>query len=540
MSGGRRVLAIALALVAMAMTTDTVRAARVSRIQAQEERLTREAERHFRSYVRQAWPVVHPQGPLAHDWYLDAIADHLQAVTQGQIKDLIINVPPRHLKSTTTCVLWPSWSWGPSNEPGLRWLFTAYAHRLSRRDSVACRRVIQSAWYQERWGHRFFLMGDQNAKDRYETSARGERLIGSFAGGVTGEGADIIVVDDPIDLKNADNSNALERVIEIWDAEVASRLNDKKTGRRVIIMQRVAEHDLCGHVLAQGGWECLRLPAECELEERSRTFITLDGEKTLFFEDPRTKEGELLNPKRFGPAEQDEFRKQGEFHYAAQQQQRPVPRGGTIFQETWWRFYDVLPEGVDGWAQSWDLAFKDLKTSDYVGGWVGGKKGDSIYLTDYLLERLSFTGSCDAIRQWRSKHPKATAILVEDKANGPAVINHLQQEISGLIARNPEGGKVARAFASQPIVQSGHVYLPNPEDPVTGKPIPERAWVRRWIANARTFPKGRHDDDVDAFTQLVIYLRGTHDAVLEFMRQQAEAHKQKLAAAGKSPSGGTA
>jgi predicted phage terminase large subunit-like protein len=514
-------LAVLMAVVGM---PNVSRTDQLKFVQVQQELLTRRAEQSLASFYRQSWRLTQGQTPRIDNWHIDAICDHLQAVTNEQIRKLVINVPPRHSKSTTTCTAWPAWVWGPRNLPQKRWIFTSFKLSLARRDSVHCRRIIESRWYRDRWGERFVLTGDQNAKDKYENDKAGVRMIGSFKGGVTGEGANVFVVDDPVDASKAETPGELERVIDVWESSFTSRLNDPEKDAFVIIMQRVAENDLCGHVLKQAGWEHLRLPAEYELDNPCRTFITVSGAKQPFFEDPRTDDGELLNPARFNKAALDEQRT-NEYTYAAQQQQRPAPRGGLIFEDRWWRFYDEKPREADGdprrpdhGAQSWDLAFKDLKTSDFIACLVGELYGADIYLTDYVMKRASFTASCDEIRQMQSKHPHLDAILVEDKANGPAVADALAQEISGIVLVNPEGGKISRAYAAQPTLKSGNVYLPNPNDPQTGRAIPERTWVKAFIKNCGTFPKGTHDDDVDAFTQLVRYLRGTHSSMLEYLK----------------------
>jgi predicted phage terminase large subunit-like protein len=531
-------------------------------VEAQEELLARAAEASLRSFYRQQWKIIERLQPRVDNWHVDAICDHLQATVappgeRPGINKLVINVPPRNSKSTTTCVAFPSWVWGPRNLPGKRFIFITHALRLARRDSRYTRNVITSPWYRANWGDRFQLIGDQNAKDRFDNDQTGYRMIGSVRGGVMGEGANYLVVDDPIDANKLASDNELEHIIEMWKTGLVTRLNDHTNDVRIIIMQRLHENDLCGHVLKEDGWTHLKLPAAFEVEDRCRTFVHVQqgvdvrlstttgqteqqplpeqasepvppapSERVLFFEDPRTEEGEPLNPQRFPREDLERMRAEDEVVFATQQQQRPAPRGGQILQEIWWRYYDELPRTAEGkprkpdhGAQSWDMAFKDLKTSDFVAALAGQLYGPDIYVTDYQMERLSFTATCDAMRQWHSKHPHLPIKLVEDKANGPAVADSLKLEVPDIVLVEPEGGKIARAFAAQPALKAGHVYLPNPVDPVTGKLLPERAWVKRFIANCAVFPKGRNDDDVDAFTQLVNYLRGTHSSMLEFMKQ---------------------
>jgi len=226
----------------------------------QESRLRAEAS--LSEFIRQAWTVLEPSTPYIHGWHIDAICLHLEAVSKGWIRNLLINLPPRHMKSLTVSVFWPCWEW--ATRPELRWLFVSYAESLSLRDSVKCRRLIQSQWYQANWGHKFHLMGDQNAKERYDNSASGYRLATSVNGSNTGEGGDRICVDDPHNIRERESDVIREGCLQWWDEVMPTRLNNPKTGTRVIVAQRVHERDLSGHVLEQGGWEHLCLPAEFE------------------------------------------------------------------------------------------------------------------------------------------------------------------------------------------------------------------------------------------------------------------------------------
>lgn len=289
------------------------------------ERLT------WRDFMRQAWPILEPATPYVHGWHVDAIADHLTAVTQGQIRRLLINMPPRHMKSLAISVFWPSWSW--TEQPELRWLFASYALSLSKRDSLKCRRLIESPWYQERWGGVFQLTGDQNEKLRFENDHTGYRLATSVGGAATGEGGDIVVIDDPHNANEAESDTIREGVIEWFDGVMSTRLNDPKRGRMVTVMQRAHSKDVAGHILECGGWEHLCLPAE--YEPKPQVYVT-----SLGFEDPRTEPGELLWPERFGRAEIDSLKKSlGSYRAAGQLQQRPAPADGGIFKRHWWRFW---------------------------------------------------------------------------------------------------------------------------------------------------------------------------------------------------------
>jgi predicted phage terminase large subunit-like protein len=194
----------------------------------------------------------------------------------------------------------------------------------------------------------------------------------------------------------------------------------------------------------------------------------------------------------------------GSAAYAGQFQQRPARAGGLIFQREWFRFYDDLPP-LDDYAQSWDMSFKDTPNSDSVVGLVAGRRGVDVYLMDRVKGQWGFSESSRQVLLLMAKHPRASTILIEDSANGPAIIDALGHVVSGIVAVQPEGGKLARAQAVQPQVEAGNIYLPNPCP--GGRLVPGREWVEDFVHQLTVFPRGAHDDDVDAFTQLLVRWR---------------------------------
>jgi len=276
-------------------------------------------------------------------------------------------------------------------------------------------------------------------------------------------------------------------------------------------MQRCHQRDLSGHVLEQGGWEHLCLAAEYEGPGRTTS---------IGFSDPRTEVGELLWPERFGPEEIESLKRSlGSYAAAGQLQQRPSPAGGGLFKRSWFRYFQPLgynlppvvvsmpdgtqrsiaaieaPQHVEETIQSWDCTFKDLDTSDYVVGQVWGRLGPMFFLGDQVRARLDCPGTVKAVRDLTNKWPGTVAKLIEDKANGSAVIQMLAREIPGLLPVNPEGGKVARAAAVSPLIEAGNVYLPHPM---------YAPWVNDFIEECAAFPNGAHDDQVDAMTQALL------------------------------------
>ncbi len=446
------------------------------------------ARRSLHSFLVQAWPIICPGVPFVDNWHLQAICEHLEAVTRGQIRNLLINVPPRTSKSTVVSVVWPAWVWVTT--PERNWLYTSHSQRITTRDSIACRLLLESSWYQSSWPGVVQFTPDQNEKTRYTNTRRGTRIAISTRSGITGEGGDVLVVDDPHAVD--DSAEVIQATTEWFDTVLSTRGNDPKNVAKVIIMQRVSDGDLSAHVLRQGGWEHLNLPMEYEPERRC---ITSTG-----WSDPRTEDNELLWPSRFGRAEVDSLKKQlGSFAAAAQMQQRPAPKEGGVWKRTWFRFYrhKDLPVTWDEVIASWDCSFKDLKTSDYVVGQVWGRKAADRYLLDQIHERLDFPGTLRKVRDLNARWPMIRATLVEDKANGSAVIQVLRREIPGILAVNPDGGKEARASAVAPQIEAGNVWLPHPE---------QCPWVEGYLVEATTFPNAPHDDRVDATSQALTRL----------------------------------
>src|SRR5215472_12763100 len=208
------------------------------------------ASRSLREFVRQAWHVVEPSTPFVPGWHIDAIIEHLEAVTRGQIRNLLINVPPRHMKSLLVSVFWPAWEW--IRHPERRWLYSSYAASLAQRDSVLCRRLIESPGYQQRWGRVFSLTSDQNTKGRFDNSRTGCRLTTSVGGAVTGEGGDRIVCDDLHNVQEAESDSIRKNTVDWFDVVMSTRVNNPKTAAKVVVMQRCHQQDLSGHLLEQG------------------------------------------------------------------------------------------------------------------------------------------------------------------------------------------------------------------------------------------------------------------------------------------------
>lgn len=444
----------------------------------------------LRRFVEEGWPVLEPEAPFLANWHIDAICEHLEAIATEDLRRLIINVPPGSAKSMIVSVMWPAWMW--SWKPGWKSLFSSYDKQLAMRDSVKSRMLLTSGWYQDTFKPQWVFTSDQNVKGYYRNSRMGERLALSVGQG-TGFRGDCVVVDDPIKVMDAHSDLKLDEAITWWDTSMSSRLNNQARGAHLIIMQRLHDRDLTGHVLAkQSGYQLLSLPSEFDPKKRART-VTLSGK---VWQDPRTQPGELLFPALFpmDPVLLQAKKDLGSWGYAAQHQQSPLPATGGIFKRAWFQLYRKrdLPVVFNEQLQSWDMSFKGKEDSDFVVGETWARLGANVYLLRERRGRMGFPEAQRAVVTEARATPEASLKLIEDKANGPAIIQSLRDSVEGLVGVSDPGGVQAQAWAVSPMVEAGQVWIPHPEE------WPE---VEDWLAEVCGYPKAANDDRVAAFTQ---------------------------------------
>jgi predicted phage terminase large subunit-like protein len=481
------------------------------------------------TFLEYAWRYIDPS-PFVPGWPLEAIAEHLQAVVDGDIRKLVINIPPRMAKSTICSVVFPAWVWAqrydsPTSGPTVPLLHASYALSLAMRDSVKCRRLIESPWYQSLWGGRFQLVGDQNTKGRFQNSQRGERLITAVDARVTGEGGNIIVVDDPNAANEALSRAMIEACTEWWDGTMSTRLNDSKNGAFVVIQQRLGEQDLTGHILeTDTGWTHLCLPMKYEPD---RSFVTLTDWK-----DPRTEAGELLWPDRFNEAQVKELEKRlGPWKAAGQLQQRPEPAGGGIIKREWWEPWpDAAYPPMDFIVASVDTAYTTKTENDYSAMTVWGVfSGDVVAQNTKEIKRDGNVAEA-AQREYGQQHArvmlmtawqerlelhdlvkkiaetcksmKVDKLLIEDKAAGHSVAQEMRRmfgyEDFTVQLINPGAiDKMARLYSIQHLFAEGMIYAP------------DRSWSDMVITQCGTFPKARHDDLCFVGNTLITLADGT-------------------------------
>ena len=451
----------------------------------------------FPEFFRKAWDVLEPQKALVYNWHIDCIAEHLEAVDLGQIQNLRISIPPRHLKSTLVTVAWPSWSW--VERPWLRWVFSSYSGALAVKHSISRRQIIQSAWYQREFGDTVVLSADQNRQDEFENTLRGFMLSVGTGGSITGRGGDRVVADDPINPEQAESEAERETAVRYWSQTLSTRLDDKKTGARVIVAQRLHEQDVIGSILKEEGWTHLVLPAEID-RPLSITFPITKRVVEL-------KPGDLICSTR---EDAEVLRKQklimGSRSYNAQYNQRPEAAEGKIIKKSWFRRYRTLPEpGLllnRGW--SWDTAMEEGQENDYSVGLLADVYKEGIYIRWMSRKRLQFPElEAEMKACWAGKYPGGDATstgsrfcVIEDKVSGKSMSQQLKRTTSvPIIPFKVSSDKTVRLNMASPMVEAGRVFLPE-----------HAPWVEDFIEEVCGFPGPPHDDVTDSFSQLVNYL----------------------------------
>ena len=453
------------------------------------------------TFCKRAWHVLEPSQPLRWGWALDAICQHLEAVTAGDIRRLIINVPPGLMKSLGACVFWPSWEWGPKGQPNLKHLAFSYSDKLSTRDNRRCRLLISSVWYRERWGDQFGLTRDQNEKVNFENTKGGWRLAASIGGAGTGLRANKVIVDDPVNVKDGNSAPALIEAQLFTDETLPTRLVEPAESSIVWIMQRVHEQDPVGHILErEHGYTHLMLPMEFEPDRCCVTTLrpATPTAPAITFVDPRTENGELLFPERYPQETVDELRRSmSAYAWAGQMQQRPSPRGGAMIRVDMLEIVDSYPAEAR-LMRSWDLAgtkVDQLKKNDpdWTRGALCAFHGGVFYILDMRSIRDT-PGKVEALIKQTAclDGYKVPVRLPQDPgAAGKSVAeDYVLNVLPGWAVHvdRETGDKVTRAQPFVTAVEHGNVRL------VRGD------WNKEFLAEATTFPFGRHDDQIDAVT----------------------------------------
>ena len=493
-------------------TVDT----RLEFLYAERQRRQIEEEREhlstsFKDFIRGAWAVMRPDNPFIPNWHIDAICEHLEAVSTGEIKRLQIWIPPQSMKSYCVSILWPAWEW--TTRPGLLYWTASYGTRLAWRNAARSHALMNDDWYKARWGHEFSFVRD--AEDFFMNDRGGYRLSTSPGSEGTGYHGDRIIIDDPIEAAAADatSQSKLGMVNDWYDGTVESRGQGPRHAR-VIIMQRLHELDLCGHALEKENWTVLCLPERYEHDHPH-----------AWKGDPR-REGDLLWPEWRPETASNAMAAGMTSHRAAGQlQQRPAAREGEILKRGWWRFYDpaVLIDKTRSprfsvVVQSIDTPSKDKESNDLIAIQAWGVSAADRYLLDLRKGHLNYGQAKRAIveqaRHVRRLYPRAAHYcLLENAGYGVELIEELKRELPGVlkVSAGLEGNKQLRAEAAAADLEAGNCWLPGfgQGEVSTGPPDEKRtpADIIDFVNECGTFPHGRYDDQVDAWSQAMNWIR---------------------------------
>jgi predicted phage terminase large subunit-like protein len=437
-------------------------------------------KRSLAEFAKRAWHVLEPAAELKWGWALDAICLHLEAVTDGRITRLLMNVPPGSMKSLLTGVIWPAWEWGPKGLPEMRFVGTAHEETLAIRDSRRCRDLIKSEWFQGLWP--LDLASDLDGKREFGNTKKGIRQARAFTS-MTGVRGDRIILDDPISADNANSDPKLEAARIAFTETLPTRVNNEKSAI-IVVMQRLNEKDVSGVIKEMGlPYVHLCIPMRFDPKRRCTTSIG--------WTDPRTQEGELMFPERFGEEQVKELEKTlGSYGAAGQLQQNPAPRGGGILKTEWYRYYTSMP--AIEWCQIYaDTAQKTGQENDYSVFELWGRSdvGQAV-LMDIVRGKWEAPELLMHARAFWIKHRdgknRPRAFKVEDKVSGTGLIQTLRREGIPIVAIQRNKDKISRGHDAAPFVESGNVLLPI-----------DAPWLSEFLGESETFPSGAHDDQLD-------------------------------------------
>lgn len=467
------------------------------------ERVRRDADlirarcQNFAQFVREAWHVIEPSTELRWNWHLEAMCDHLEAISRGTLHPrLIINIPPGHSKSTIVSVMWQAWEMGPLGKPGIKYLSTSYEKSNADRDSRKTRDLIMSEWFQELWP----LELARTAEDDWETEGKGTRVAVAFSS-ITAKRGDRFIIDDPHSLDGAESEAERTKAVRRFVEGGQNRLNDQQRSAIVIVMQRLHQGDLTGALLErQLGYIHLMLPMEFEPERRCVTPI---------FKDPRSLDGELLDPVRFPPRAVQLLKQDNDYMWAGQYQQRPTPREGGMFKVDRIRKVSHIEEHVRFRTRGWDIAGSTKKTSPFTaGGRLALGASGKVYIEQMVRERAEIeVAERLIVTTCREDGPMVRQSLPQDPGQaGKSQKVALAGKLAGLdFMFTPETGtKEDRAIPFAAQVNSEMVYMI------------EAPWNSALEEELRNFPSSTFKDQVDslsrAYTEVAKFIRDNDDS----------------------------
>ena len=441
------------------------------------------ARENFEVFAIRAFSEVNDE-PYEHNWHVSAIAYQIMRLHAGEIKRLLITMPPRSLKSWLSSVCLPAWLLG--RNPSEKIICASYAQPLSNDFAFQMRRLVQSPWYQQVFPHTH-IDPKKSGVEEIATTRGGYRLSTSAGGGLTGRGANYIIIDDPIKAADASSEVVRESVLNWYGGTVSSRFNNPKSGRMVVVAQRLHMDDLPGHLIAMTAWDHLDLPLIAWEDQQIYLSPEVCVDRTV---------GNLLHGKRLGETEIARLRSElGTQAFEAQYNQRPLPPGGALFKQEWLnRFVEPPnPQQIEAIIQSWDTAYDIQEHHDYSVCSTWAVSGKRYFLLDIFRERLEFHALEKAVFMLRDKWG-AELVIVEKAGSGTSIYQNIRQATrqAWIVTMQPEGSKQHRASQQTPKFERGEVW------------VPEKApWLKAFLDEFSAFPHGKHDDQVDSVVQFL-------------------------------------
>lgn len=462
------------------------------------------------AFTQTAFGIIDPSTNYLHNWHIDCICEHLEAVVRGDLQRLIINIPPRYLKSICVSVALPAWLLG--RDPSYKILVGSYGAKLGLKHSVDTRRLMLSEWYQSLFPDTI-ISPDQNEKGKFQTTKQGHRIACSVGSGITGEGGDLLIVDDPHNPREAQSDVQREEALDWFDGTFCNRLNDKKNPKYVVIMQRLHYQDLTAHLLDKGDWTHLNIPV---VASERKTYSIGEFEKTV-------DTGEVLHEEREDLQTLNRTRKDmGVYEFAGQYMQEPAPKGGGVFKQSYLLYYRQ-PEKIEDrkkFVSSMNIfilvdpAHEKKKTSDFSAFVVLGANYDNnLYLLDMVRDKLSPSERINTLfrlhRKWNSlsgKPPKAVYEVNGARSDGHYIREYMKQSMYyfTLVEVNHTQNKNDRIKQLEPYFQNGRILFPDGgiyHVDYTG----ENVNVLEVLIEQEmlTFPVGIHPDMLDAMAQIL-------------------------------------
>jgi predicted phage terminase large subunit-like protein len=472
----------------------------------------------FYSFMERSFYELNPDAKFFPNWHIERVASELEACWRGETKRLIICVPPRSLKSHCTSIAFPAWLLGQN--PSAQIICASYGQDLANKLALDCRTLMNSALYRKVFSTR--LSNQKQAISEFMTDAHGFRLATSVGGVLTGRGGDYLIIDDPLKPDEALSETQRNAVNDWYQHTLYSRLNNKSTGCVVLIMQRLHEDDLVGHLVEQGGWKLLSFPA-IAVKDELHTIKTRYGTRKV-----QRRAGEALHPEREPLEVLAAIRSiQGEYNFSGQYQQEPTPLGGGMVKLAWFKTYKVgeTPAKFDMVLQSWDTAVKATELSDYSVCTTWGKKENNLYLLHVLRRRLEYPELKRAVREQAIRFGAKT-ILIEDKSSGAQLIQELLREGLHAVTRyEPKDDKTMRLHSVTSMIENGFVHLPD-----------QAEWLAEYVHEMISFPKGKFNDQCDSTSQALDWFKSgyIHNGFMKWLQLESDKKKSEIFGADRS------